>query len=164
MKRTRLKRKGSKSRKERMRKLTVWQGEKPERITPAQITREAKELVANENPEEIERMWKFEGGLPDVPASIEYAVLSEAIEMLEKIDKHYARELTPEQVDEFSNVKDFEDLTKALVYLKRHGGQLYTQVDADGDRAYLRGRHVVNRTGRWIVIKMTKKEMSGESE
>jgi hypothetical protein len=45
-----------------------------------------------------------------------------------------------------------DDLDWAKEFAASNGGQVYTQVDADNDRVvYLRGVHLVNRTGVYAV-------------
>jgi hypothetical protein len=78
----------------------------------------------------------------------------------------YPEEMTVTHADRFPVFKSFEDLSKALAYEKKHGGKLYTQIDIEGkaedgnDIVYLRGSHLVNRTGLWIVVKANQKQLS----
>lgn len=47
----------------------------------------------------------------------------------------------------------FHDLEGVRKYYNGGGnGQLYTQVDAGMDVVYLRGYHLVNRTGVYIIV------------
>jgi len=66
----------------------------------------------------------------------------------------YPEEMTIDESDRlFENFESFDDETKAAKFANKTNGQLYTQVDGDKDRVYLRGHHFVNRTGWWIVVK-----------
>lgn len=79
------------------------------------------------------------------------------------IHSDYPVELSIEDADKFAHFKGFEDEIEAIKYSKKTTGQMYTQVDCDCEYdeskgmdntvAYLRGHHVVNRTGYWIVVK-----------
>lgn len=64
--------------------------------------------------------------------------------------------LTFDQSDRYAWDYSGENIESARRVEKRTGGQLYTQVDAGMDRAYLRGEHFVNRTGRYIVVRRPK--------
>lgn len=67
----------------------------------------------------------------------------------------YPEEMTIGESEVCGKNKGFDDLRKALSYVKKNGGQIYTQVDSEsGDRVYLRGNHFVNRTGQWLVVKL----------
>ncbi len=78
----------------------------------------------------------------------------------------YPEELTFDQFDDIG--WDFEQqfglddpranspiVREAFDLIKKHNGELvlYTQVDGEEDRVYVRGHHVVNRTGIWWVVK-----------
>lgn len=69
--------------------------------------------------------------------------------------------LTVEKSEEIKKQKTFENLGQALNFAKRIKGQLYTEVDfgetaSDGrDWGYVKGNKLVNRTGRWLVVKPT---------
>ena len=70
------------------------------------------------------------------------------------MENEYPEELSIEEVD---NLEDFEyyglkDLEQALRWSKKLGGMLYTQVDSGMDRVYLKGNHLVNRTGIYLVL------------
>jgi len=48
-----------------------------------------------------------------------------------------------------------EDLRIAAAYAKKHGCQIYTEVDGDdGSYVYLRGSHLVNRTGVFEAVRL----------
>jgi hypothetical protein len=82
-----------------------------------------------------------------------------------RIDKRMPGVLTMTQADMIEKFKGFEDELRANRYANKTKGQLYTQVDVerakDGrDVAYLRGYHLVNRTGYWVVVKPSKGELT----
>jgi hypothetical protein len=71
------------------------------------------------------------------------------------IHKDYPEDLTMDQADEFSVFHSFDSEAAALKKAKKIDGQLYTQVDVEGSEGvmYMRGHHLVNRTGWYIVVK-----------
>ncbi len=76
----------------------------------------------------------------------------------------WPKELLPTELDNFANdFKDFESFGAGFRWmLKKPNRMIYTQVDIDSPSkkairlgetvTYLRGSHLVNRTGRWCVI------------
>ena len=70
-----------------------------------------------------------------------------------KIDEDYPEELTISEADiEFDEMFVTEDRIQAGEHANKTGGQLYTQIQ-DMTTAFLRGFHVVNSTGRYLVVK-----------
>lgn len=59
-------------------------------------------------------------------------------------------EMTFDEIDELEG-EVFDDMAKAKEHAGRTGGILYTQVDGDDDRVYVRGNAFVNRTGMYFV-------------
>lgn len=64
----------------------------------------------------------------------------------------YPDEMTCDQMGRYKNFEIFQDVKKAVRYAKNVNGQIYTQVDGDGDILYSKGIRFVNRTGRYAVI------------
>ena len=69
--------------------------------------------------------------------------------------------LSLKQANDIKRFKGFDNELAANRYANKIKGQLYTQVDADNKDtiAYLRGHHLVNRTGYWVVVKPTQSEL-----
>lgn len=64
-------------------------------------------------------------------------------------------EYTISEIDKL-DIKIFDDLEKALGFIKKNSGQLYTQVDSGSDYPdvlYSKGNRFVNRTGIYAVVK-----------
>lgn len=70
-------------------------------------------------------------------------------------EKKYPETLSAYEIDDikWKIAKDFGSLKRARAYAKKISGQLYTQVDAGMERVYVKGSAIVNRTGRWMVVK-----------
>lgn len=66
----------------------------------------------------------------------------------------YPEELTLDESDNYVWLYSGDDEAKAYKIAKKLHGQVYTQVDAENEdgRAYLRGYHLVNRTGWYICV------------
>jgi len=74
------------------------------------------------------------------------------------IRKGFPSVLSIDKADRCEKFKGFDDEMKAVRYSKKHGGQMYTQVDTEGrdGTAYMRGHHIVNRTGYYVVVDKCK--------
>lgn len=70
--------------------------------------------------------------------------------------KKYPEVLSTYEVDDikWKRAEDFESLKRARAFAKKIKGQLYTQIDADVEVVYVKGSAIVNRTGRWLVVKL----------
>jgi len=78
------------------------------------------------------------------------------------IRKGYPEVMSPSKADLYKKFRGFGNEQRAIRFSKRTGGQLYTQVDIPGKEkvAYLRGHHLVNRTGWYIVVKRNNRNLS----
>jgi len=71
------------------------------------------------------------------------------VNRLRHVDKKYEDEYkTDDLPTEFTIVYSTDE---AQAHLKSKGGQIYTQVDTEGDVMYQRGWHLVNRTGVYAI-------------
>ena len=66
----------------------------------------------------------------------------------------YPESLTLDESEKYVWLYSGEDETEAYKIAKKRNGQVYTQVDVEGEDGvvYLRGHHFVNRTGWYICI------------
>jgi len=70
-------------------------------------------------------------------------------------------ELTTQEFDElvaFSRQIEVEHANRAQTLAESLGAALYTRVDAENKTVYLKGMHVVNRTGFEIVIRLVREK------
>jgi len=65
----------------------------------------------------------------------------------------YPEEINFSEAEEYPISINFENLESAERFAKKIKGVLYTQVDAEKDRVYLRGKNLVNRTGIYLVVR-----------
>lgn len=77
-------------------------------------------------------------------------------------DENYPEELTFDQFDKISwdydqqfGLDDDKDMTPAEIeeFANKIGGKVYTQVDGENDRVYVKGLHKINRTGIYEVVR-----------
>lgn len=55
--------------------------------------------------------------------------------------------------EHFESLEDAEAFIEALSRgISDREIELYTQIDSDGETTYLKGKHVVNRTGVYLVV------------
>lgn len=75
--------------------------------------------------------------------------------------RNYPEELTIDESEEYPIFFSFDDEMRAIRTAKKIKGQMYTQVDTDTEGpdnvAYLKGHHIVNRTGWYIVVKKSNR-------
>ena len=69
--------------------------------------------------------------------------------------------LTMNQADEFGDkfiifgieeASELSCLELAITYADLNNGQIYTQVDSEEDRVYVKGAHIINRTGIYGIL------------
>ncbi len=81
--------------------------------------------------------------------------------MDEKLIAILPDELTPQQFDEIVKDSRFIEVSgqeRALSFAKSLRAALYTRVDAENKTVYLKGIHVVNRTGFELILSLVNEE------
>lgn len=78
----------------------------------------------------------------------------------------------PEEVDneeledywDIDGVQIIPDRLAALVFFRNHGAEFYTEVHAEGKLYWQRGRHIVNRTGRYLIVLQCEADIRAAKE
>ncbi|MEX0656260.1 MAG: hypothetical protein WD154_01780 [Nitrosopumilaceae archaeon] len=73
--------------------------------------------------------------------------------MPDKDKIEYPDELACYEIEAYLGLRMYSSLARAKKYADKIRGQIYTQVDGDGDILYSKGIRFVNRTGIYAVIR-----------